>query len=267
MSDLDNLKTFFENVTFNDDPKRRNKDTYIVQLDPFHKCSNNYSVKILPQYKGILTWNSKIYTQLKHMGANVGKLPFYPFLDASASFDEFIDYDDKKGLCLVESNYTANTHPFDITEKQINLIMALKGMTTHTYGDVPICGNHYQGNPISNYDRLQIINEYKFCLCFDEIYHPIWSWDYVTNKIFDCFRAKTLPIYYGCYNIDEIIPSNFYIDYRDFDSFAELNEYIAEYDINIYIDIVEKAYEWVNTINVGNVNLFAMSIEKLIKGK
>lgn len=267
MTDLESLQTFFTNVSFNDDPKRRNKDTYLVQLDPFHKCPNNYAVKPLQQYRGILTWNSKIYAQLKQMGANVAKLPYYPFLDTGSKLDEFIEYEDKNGICLVEPNYSPNTYPFDISEKQINMFMALKGMSKHTYGNIPICGSHYVSNPFSNYDRLQIINEYKFCICFDDIYHPVWSWDYVTNKIFDCLKAKTLPIYYGCYNIDDIVPRNFYIDYRDFDSFAELNEYITEFDINIYIDIVEKAYEWVNTIDIGNVNRFAMTIEKLIKGK
>lgn len=265
MTDLETLQTYFTNVSFNDDPKRRNKDTYLVHIDPFHKCPNNYAVKALKEYRGIFTWNSKIYEQLKTMGANVAKLPYYPFLDVRGNLDEFIEYEDKLGLCMVEQNATPTTHPFDISETQINLFMSLKRMTTHTYGDIAICGNHYQGNPISNYDKLQIINEYKFCLCFDEIYHPIWSWDYVTNKIFDCFRAKTMPIYYGCYNIESIVPKQYFIDYRDFDSFQELNEYITEFDINIYINMVEEAYEWVKATHIGNVNKFAITLDNILK--
>lgn len=267
MSDLSNLQTFFRDISFNDDPKRRNKNTYLVQLDPFHIQPNNYAVKPLQQYKGILTWNSKIYHQLKGMGANVAKLPYFPFLDNDGKITEFLSYEEKEGICIIEPTQHISAHPFDITNKKLDMFMSLKHIKKHAYGSMAFAGNFYVGNVLSNSDKLQTINDHRFCVCFDDIYHPIWSWDYITNKIIDCFKSKTIPIYYGCYNIDEIIPSNLFIDFRDFSNVADLNEYLLEFNEDMYTRITENAYQWVQSSKLGDVNKFAEILQKYTQDK
>ena len=39
---------------------------------------------------------------------------------------------------------------------------------------------------------------------------------YMTEKIWDSFKAKTVPVYWGASNIEEYVPKNCFIDYRDF---------------------------------------------------
>ncbi|TAL60636.1 MAG: hypothetical protein EPN84_09185 [Legionella sp.] len=79
----------------------------------------------------------------------------------------------------------------------------------------------YKGTCVSKLDTL---SQYNFCLCFENMYME----SYITEKIFDCFYAGTIPIYMGAKNIDELIPTKSYIDYRCFKSLEELKNYIVK---------------------------------------
>ena len=67
-----------------------------------------------------------------------------------------------------------------------------------------------------------MISNYKFVLCFENTVYP----GYITEKIIDCFVAGTVPIYLGAPDIEKYIPKDAFIDMRDFDSFAELDNYL-----------------------------------------
>ena len=60
---------------------------------------------------------------------------------------------------------------------------------------------------------------------------------YVTEKLFDCFYAGTVPIYLGANDIAQLIPANTYIDFRQFQTILELRNYLyslSEEDIQQY---------------------------------
>ncbi len=40
---------------------------------------------------------------------------------------------------------------------------------------------------------------------------------YITEKIWDSFKARSIPIYWGASNIEEYIPINTFIDFRKFE--------------------------------------------------
>lgn len=67
--------------------------------------------------------------------------------------------------------------------------------------------------------KIETLQQYKFCFCFE---NSLNLKGYVTEKIFDCFAAGTVPIYQGASNIELYIPKNCYIDRRDFASNEEV---------------------------------------------
>lgn len=75
-------------------------------------------------------------------------------------------------------------------------------------------------NPVD--DKLQAMSGFKFALCFENCVFP----GYVTEKIFDCFFAGCVPIYYGSPDITDFVPAETFIDFRRFASFAELDRYL-----------------------------------------
>ena len=59
-------------------------------------------------------------------------------------------------------------------------------------------------------ELLNVFNKYKFIICFENSYAD----GYITEKIFNCFFAKTIPIYKGSEKICDYINRNSFIDGR-----------------------------------------------------
>lgn len=73
---------------------------------------------------------------------------------------------------------------------------------------------------------------HKFALAFENV---TGLDGYVSEKIFDVFAAGRVPVYWGASNVDEYLPSETYVDYRDFGNPRRLHEYLtsvtpAEYE-------------------------------------
>jgi hypothetical protein len=71
-------------------------------------------------------------------------------------------------------------------------------------------------------DKLKTMSNFKFALCFENCIFP----GYVTEKIFDCFFAGCVPIYYGAPDITDFVPPETFIDFRNFREMASLDEYL-----------------------------------------
>jgi hypothetical protein len=69
----------------------------------------------------------------------------------------------------------------------------------------------YQG-PVSS--KMDTLRNYRFSLCFENM--PMIG--YVTEKIFDCLYAGTVPVYLGAQNISDLFPTDTYVDMREFGS-------------------------------------------------
>ena len=67
----------------------------------------------------------------------------------------------------------------------------------------------YKGSCTSKYE---VMGHYAFALCFENMAMK----GYITEKIFDCFYAGTIPLYWGASDIADLIPSEAYIDVREF---------------------------------------------------
>jgi len=57
---------------------------------------------------------------------------------------------------------------------------------------------------------------------------------YITEKIFDAFRAGIVPIYVGDIDVYNIIPENCFINYTKFSSISVLNKYLDQMNDNEY---------------------------------
>jgi hypothetical protein len=101
-------------------------------------------------------------------------------------------------------------------------------------------------------ELLEVFNKYKFILCVENSYSP----GYITEKIFNCFFAKTIPIYSGHISINDYIYSDSYIDINSeymtqleniYNNEEEYNNIINKNKIKNIIDL-EKYFE----INIGD---------------
>ncbi len=77
----------------------------------------------------------------------------------------------------------------------------------------------YRGFAVS---KRQALGKYKFALCFENSILKGW----VTEKIFDCFVAGTVPVYWGAPNVQDLVPTDCFIDMRHFATYDELALYL-----------------------------------------
>jgi alpha(1,3/1,4) fucosyltransferase len=66
--------------------------------------------------------------------------------------------------------------------------------------------------------KLEALSRYTFSLCFENVILNGW----VTEKIFDCFAAGNIPVYWGSPDIEKYIPAECFIDMRRFANYEEL---------------------------------------------
>ncbi len=90
----------------------------------------------------------------------------------------------------------------------------------------------YRGEVKNKEEKLR---DYKFALSLENAIFP----GYITEKIFDCFFALSVPVYLGTPDIDEYIPRNTFINIKDFKSLDELVKFIDSIDETAYNTYVE----------------------------
>lgn len=71
--------------------------------------------------------------------------------------------------------------------------------------------------------KYEVLSRYKFSLCFENMAMR----GYVTEKIFDCFYAGTIPVYLGAPDIGDLVPVEAYIDCRNFAKWESLVDHLS----------------------------------------
>lgn len=183
-------------------------------------------------YSRVYTWDDTLVDGVKFFRFN------YPYLMPYSGDCPL--FENKKLCTMVVGNWT---------EQRLNVLRffemnypeelecygryptELKNTSMHK-GHIP--GQH------SGKEKISTLQNYRFCICFE---NTIGLQGYITEKIFSCFAAGCIPIYWGAANIEHYIPKSCFIDYRDFENNAELYQYIATMSIDKhqeYIDEIRK---------------------------
>ena len=81
-------------------------------------------------------------------------------------------------------------------------------------------------------DKAKTLSEYTFSICFENCEVPGW----ISEKIYDCFAAGSIPVYLGAPDITSYVPAACFIDFRKFadprgvfttKSYEKLNEFLS----------------------------------------
>jgi hypothetical protein len=92
-------------------------------------------------------------------------------------------------------------------------------------------------------EKLESLAGYKFSLCFENSRFE----GYVSEKIFDCFFTRTIPIYLGAPDIARYVPPETFIDLRNFGDYAALEAYLDGLSESTMREYLEAADEFVRS--------------------
>jgi len=236
-------------------------EVILVVLEPYNMRPKFYDIDEIKKYKGMITWNTKFYDKYKDI-INIklyqGGQPLYQVHKLYSP----VKYSNKiNGICAIGKSVNKNGFGGDISHLRLDVMNDIEktDLITHYYGwndwgcknymgsigNLKIKGMHIVGDGFhSSLAKIMKLSEYKFYLCFENCYHEFWSWGYITEKIMCCFEARTMPIYLGCYNIEQLIPEDIFVDFRNFEDSYDLVRYLNSISEPDYNKMVDRAYEF-----------------------
>jgi alpha(1,3/1,4) fucosyltransferase len=93
-------------------------------------------------------------------------------------------------------------------------------------------------------DKVLFTNQYKFSFCFENTKNIKGL---ISEKIFECFFAKTIPIYFGAPDITDFVPKDTFIDFSTFKNLAELHHYLISMSYQDYLQYLKSAEAFLNS--------------------
>lgn len=240
----------------------------LLATEGYITIPENYDPVVIKKYDAFITSNNK-FKEL-HKDLNIYTINGVTNWDNYYWLDDFCSFEEKiKGICSLQTIYKTGKEG-DINHLKHEVMRDLKvepHLIIHTFGPT-LFGKpeSYQGKigpkHHSHYEHFKKINQYLFCWCPESTYHPLWSYGHLTERLFNCFKSKTIAIYYGCYNVEELVPKELFIDFRDFEGLDSLADFLIKLsnDKDRYYNMVESAYEWNKTNKIGDV----MELEKVL---
>lgn len=140
----------------------------------------------------------------------------------------------KKKLCTLVNSAKSSDHVDQIYSERKLVIEFFEKLNTK---DFCFAGFGWKKNEYRNYigqisNKTAYLKDFKFCFTYENMKG---TQGYITEKIFDCFHAGCVPIYWGADTITDYIPEGCFIDRRKFSSIHEVYYYIK--------DMKEKEYK------------------------
>ncbi len=201
---------------------------FLYLSEPLCVYPDHYRKRVWQRFDAVYTWNPT----LTHPAFRVIRRPFcghpHPVAwnEEKPSEHQPAWEDRRHALCMINNNKRSLIEG-ELYSERVRVARWFHDdgqIPCDVFGKIPFGIPNYRGS-ISG-SKLTTLREYRFALCFENLYLQPWSAGYVSEKLFDCLAAETLPIYWGATDIDQYLPMDCIIDYRKFKSLEALREYL-----------------------------------------
>ena len=216
------------------------KEKIIVMIyEPAMVYTKNHDKIIHDMVCNKLTWNDSLLNQKRYY-----KYQFTNQIEPLSA----IPFNEKK-FCIITTAYHKGVY-FENNELYTERVAAIDYFEKNAPNDLDVFGfrgwkelgkdkeyKTFKGR-LPAYETISGRAKYKFCICYENVRHP----GLITEKLFHCLLAKTVPIYLGATNIEKYAPTNCFINKDDFKSYDDLYLFLknmSEDDYNKYINNIE----------------------------
>lgn len=267
-------------ILYNDYRKKykfNDKLHVLIALESIAVKPENFDLKKIEKFDLVFTWNTDIVDNVKIFNLN------YSY---DLSYSKFLNFDQKKQfICNISANKFSN-HKSELYSERIKAIeffeeydglFDLYGFNWDKSFKFPYIYNFFKA--LNNFrilrglgklliklikvfslerlifrnyncykgvidDKYSVLKKYKFSICYENVTDIN---GYITEKIFDCFKNGTIPIYLGAKDIFEYIPRNTMIHFKDFDNYPDLKDYLEEIDRDKFNSYQNNIKEFLNS--------------------
>lgn len=176
----------------------------------------SYREDFQSHFQTVLTWRDDLAGQGSYRKFHIA----YPL----TPMRETPPFSERRLLTMIQGN-KASSHPLALYTERRKLVEFFESQPTNDFtfyglGWEPCGYRNYGGAPA---DKIGTLQQYRFCICYENCKEVP---GYVTEKIFDCFIAGCVPVYWGAPNIEQYIPRDCFVSREDFASDVELYDYL-----------------------------------------
>lgn len=208
---------------------------------------DNWDFEKHKNFKKIFTWNDKVVDGKRYIKFNfpnevrttapgvVGRTRLLTSISGNKTSNHPLELYSKR---LEAIKWFSENHPEEFTyygigwDYSISLRMQKVLKKLHLLSLIPKNPSLSYGGRVDQ--KLTVLRTFKFALCYENG-RDISG--YITEKIFDCLFAGTIPVYWGADNISSYIPEGCYINRSNFKNDEELYNYLKDMNEN---DILTK---------------------------
>lgn len=221
---LENLEDFEYLVVF---------DVFLDQLPAIAKYPKEKLILFLWEPPSVIPENfnlnhhrffSKVYTW--HEGLVDGKKYFkfhYPVMKEMVP--KTVPFSERM-LCTLIACNKGSSYPGELYSERLKLVYFFENLGGD---DFVLLGKWWPpylktyGGPIEH--KVDYLKFFRFCFAYENIRGLP---GYITEKIFDCFHAGVVPVYWGAPDIESVIPEGCFIDRRDFLTQEKLYQFLKQ---------------------------------------
>lgn len=196
----------------------------IILWEPPTVDWRSFAPETLQHFGKVFTWDDDLVDGVKFFKFHYPSLR--PKMEGIPRFEE-------KKFCTLIASRLCSKYSKQLYKEREKTIRFFEDKP----GEFDLYGKHWEKRKFKNWrgiipDKLAVLKEYKFCICYENTQgHK----GYITEKIFDCFAAGSVPVYWGAPNITDYIPAGAFIDRRQFKDNQELYAFLKA--------ITEEEYE------------------------
>ena len=199
----------------------------------------NWNLKLHGQFDALFTWNGRFVDNKKYFRLNMsnhfpGDVP-----DSPAARNKF---------CAMIAAHKKRPHPLELYSEREKTVRWFEdnrpgdfdlygvGWDRRAFGGPAFARFLNRVKPLTKLFapvfpsyrgtvalKKPVLEKYKFSICYENA-RDIPG--YITEKIFDCFFAGCVPVYWGAPDIVEHVPETCFIDRRKFRSHEELHAFL-----------------------------------------
>ncbi|HEY1091070.1 MAG TPA: glycosyltransferase family 10, partial [Burkholderiaceae bacterium] len=185
---------------------------------------DNWERSYHEQFDRIFTWNDNYVDGGRYLKINFATdmRPAFDFAALKARFAE------RKLACVI-AGAKASNHPNELYSERVR---ATRWFEANAPQDFDLYGVGWPAADFPSYrgrvdDKLATLAGYRFSICFENAKQIPGD---ITEKILDCLRTGTVPVYGGAPNIEAWIPADCFVDLRQFHSYPEIYQHLSSMD-------------------------------------
>lgn len=229
--------------------KKKIRKILILQ-EPSTVCPQSYDERLHEYFDSILTWNDDLLKADKYHKFQ------YPQVPAAKKYK--VPFEEKTFAVMIAGNKKSKENNELYSERYETVIF----FENQSY-EFDLYGFGWEKEGLKNYKgkidkKLDVLSKYRFSICYENMCNVK---GYITEKIFDCFFAGVVPVYWGADNITDYVPPETFIDRRKFADMDELCRFLA----NISLEEYEQYISHINRFLYSDIFVKEFSIDSYIK--